>query len=98
MVIISYRNKATRDIAIGVDSKEARKLLPSTLHESARRRLAFLAAIESTADLRSRVGLGFHSLRGNRKGQWAIWINSQYRICFVLKGKDIELVEIIDYH
>ena len=98
MAIKTYRDKATRDIALGVDSKEARKALPSTLHPVARRRLAFLAAGESIRDLSARKGLGLHALRGDRKGQHAIKINEQYRVCFIWDGKNAEIVEITDYH
>ena len=98
MAIKSYRDKATRDIALGEDSKEARKALPSTLHSIARRRLAFLAAAESLNDLKARNGIGLHSLKGDRKGQYAIKINDQYRICFLWDGKNAEVVEILDYH
>ncbi len=98
MAIKSYRNKATRDIALGNDTKEARKTLPSILHVVARNRLAFLAAVESLNDLRARGGLGLHALRGDRKGQHAIMINDQYRVCFIWEGKNAEIVEIVDYH
>ncbi len=38
-------------------------------------------------------------LKGNRKGQYSIRINQQYRICFRIDGKDpITDVEITDYH
>ena len=98
MAVKSYRNKSTRDIALGEDSKESRRVLPLTLHGIARKRLAFLAAVESLSDLRARKGLGLHSLKGDRKGQHAIMINDQYRICFKWDGKNAEVVEIVDYH
>ncbi len=98
MAIKTFRDKATRDIAMGVDSKEARKALPSILHVVARRRLAFLAAVDSIKDLGDRKGLGLHALRGDRKGEHAIKINDQYRICFIWDGKNAEIVEITDYH
>jgi len=98
MAIKSYRGIATRDIALGEDSKESRKVLPPNLHPFARKKLAFLAAIESLNDLRSRNGLRLHTLKADRKGQYAIMINDQYRICFVWDGKNAEVVEIVDYH
>lgn len=98
VAIRTYRDKATRDIAMGIDSKEARKALPTTLHLVARRRLAFLAAADSIKDLSARKGLGLHALKGDRKGQHAIKINNQYRICFVWDGRNAEVVEITDYH
>ncbi len=39
-----------------------------------------------------------HSLAGDRKGQYSIAINDQWRICFrFLEGNALD-VEIIDYH
>ena len=38
------------------------------------------------------------ALVGNRKGQYSIRINQQYRICFVVKDNNYYDVEIVDYH
>jgi proteic killer suppression protein len=98
MAIRTYHDAGTRDIAAGVNSKAARKSLPSDLHEGARRRLAFLAAAESLDDLRARSGLNLHALHREREGQHAIRINDQYRICFLWRSPDADDVEITDYH
>jgi proteic killer suppression protein len=98
VAIKTYKDKATRDIAKGVDSKEAKKALPSILHAVARKRLALLAAIESIKDLSARQGLGLYALRGDRKGEHAIKINDRYRICFIWEGKNAQIVEITDCH
>ncbi len=37
-------------------------------------------------------------LRGNRKGQYSIRINDQWRICFKWKDGEVDNVEIVDYH
>lgn len=89
--------RASFDIAKSEPSKAARAALPAQLHELARRRLAFLAAIESLDDLRCRKGLGLHALKRDRAGLYAIRINDQYRICFCWTGKDAEDVQITDY-
>ena len=98
MAILSYRDRGTRDIAAGVNSKAARRALPTQLHDHARRRIAFLAAAESLDDLRSRPGLNLHGLERERRAQHAIRINDQYRICFAWRAGDAEDVEITDYH
>lgn len=98
MAIRDYSDKGTRDIASGEASKAARRTLPVGLHELARRRLAFLAAAQSLADILSRPGLNLHALKGSRRGQHAIRINDQYRICFVWVAGNAESVEITDYH
>ena len=98
MAIRGYRDRGTRDIAAGQHSKAARRALQEVLHEVARRRLAFLAAAQSLDDLAARPGLNLHKLRGDRKGQHAIRINDQYRICFRWVMTDAHDVEITDYH
>jgi proteic killer suppression protein len=65
---------------------------------AARRRLARLDAALSLQDLRSPPGNKLHALHGDRKGQWALWINDQFRICFVWGAKGPKGVEIVDYH
>jgi len=98
MAIRSYHDRGTRDIAFGINSKAARQKLPVDLHDPARRRLAFLAAAQSLDDLRAWRGLNLHVLTGDRRGQHAIRINDQYRICFYWIKTDADDVEITDYH
>ncbi len=38
------------------------------------------------------------ALKGERKGQWSIRINDQWRICFEWCDGNAEEVEIVDYH
>ena len=38
------------------------------------------------------------ALKGERKGQWSIRINDQWRICFEWRDGNAEQVEIVDYH
>ncbi len=38
------------------------------------------------------------NLKGERKGQWSIRINDQWRICFKWHNGNAEQVEIVDYH
>lgn len=98
MAIRSYRDRATRDIAAGVNSKAARRVLPVNLYEVARRRLAFVAAAASLDDLRARPGLNLHALQQDRRKQHAIRINDRYRICFTWTAGDADDVAITDYH
>ncbi len=49
-------------------------------------------------DLKVPPGNRLERLRGNRRGQYSIRINDQYRICFEWRGLDAYDVEIIDYH
>ena len=96
-MILSFRNRATREIARGDSSKESRRLLPVILHARARRLMAELDFATTLDDL-TRPSNRLHILKGDRKGQHSISINEQYRICFRWKSGDVSEVEIVDYH
>jgi len=64
----------------------------------ARRKLLVLHRAVSLEDLRVPPGNRLEALSGNRKGQYSIRINDQWRICFVWAKGDAYEVEIIDYH
>ncbi len=64
----------------------------------ARRKLLLLHRAKSLEDLRVPPGNRLEALRGNRKGQYSIRINDQWRICFVWAQGDARDVEIVDYH
>jgi len=49
-------------------------------------------------DLRLPSANRLESLKGDRKGQWSIRINDQWRICFVWRAGNAEEVEIVNYH
>ncbi len=61
-------------------------------------RLTQLNAATQIEDLRQPPSNHLEALRGDRKGQWSIRINSQWRLCFkFIKGDALD-VEIVDYH
>jgi proteic killer suppression protein len=64
----------------------------------ARRKLDFLNAALRLEDLKSPPGNKLEALKGDRKGQWSIRINRQWRICFKWESDGPEAVEIVDYH
>ncbi len=64
----------------------------------ARRKLLLLHRAKSLDDLRVPPGNRLEALRGNRKGQYSIRINDQWRICFLWVQGDARDVEIVDYH
>ncbi len=61
-------------------------------------KLARLGAVTSMQDLQEIRGNRFEKLRGDRKGQYSIRINKQYRICFGWEMENAVDVEITDYH
>lgn len=64
----------------------------------ARRKLEQLDWAGRIEDLRIPPGNRLEALRGDRKGQYSIRINDQFRLCFRWNGTDAEDAEIVDYH
>jgi len=64
----------------------------------AMRKLAMLHRAANPMDLRVPPGNRLEALRGNRKGQYSIRINDQWRICFTWTSAGPQDVEIVDYH
>ena len=98
MGIRSFKDKGASDIAQEVRSKYARRALPDFLHEIAYRKLVFLDNAHSLEDMAIWKGLQLEKLKGDRKNQYSIRINGQFRICFRWDGTDAIDVEIVDYH
>lgn len=64
----------------------------------AMRKLAQLDAAHTLEFLRSPPGNRLEALKGDRKGQYSIRINDQFRVCFRWTQDGPERVEIVDYH
>ncbi len=94
-MIVSYRDKRTREFAIGKRVKAF-----SGFARSAQLRLDRLDAAVSVKDLAALPGNRFETLSGDRKGQYSIRINDQWRICFEWPEGSVGPVnvEIVDYH
>jgi len=94
-VILSYRDKRTRDFAEGKRVK-----LFFSIERSARLKLDRLEAATSVQDLAALPGNRFEALHGDRNGQFSIRINDQWRICFAWEdgAPGPSNVEIVDYH
>lgn len=61
-------------------------------------RLTQLNAATTIEDLRAPPSNRLEQLKGERKGQWSIRVNEQWRVCFGFDGGDAFDVEIVDYH
>ncbi len=98
VAIRSFKSKGTEDVNYGRFSKDALKILPKELHRKAQIKLARLGAVTSIQDLQEIRGNRFEKLKGDRRGQYSIRINDQYRICFRWENENALDVEIVDYH
>ena len=94
-LIVSYRDKRTTDFAAG---KRVKAL--SGVERPARLKLDRVEAALTLKDLAALPGNRFEALKGDRKGQYSIRINDQWRICFEWpeKSPGPTNVEIVDYH
>jgi proteic killer suppression protein len=94
-VIVSYRDKRTRDFGSGKWVKAF-----SGIDRPARLKLDRLESAATLKDLVALPGNRFEVLAGDRKGQYGIRINDQWRICFEWPERSAgpTNVEIVDYH
>ena len=94
-MITGYRDKRTRNFALGMREKTF-----EGIERSARLKLDRVDAATSLKDLAALPGNRFEALVGDRKGQFSIRINDQWRICFEWLGTESgpSNVEIVDYH
>jgi proteic killer suppression protein len=90
-----YRNRRTGRFAEGERVREFQ-----SFRKQAEKRLDILEAAISKRDLAQLPSNRFEALEGNRKGQFSIRINLQWRVCFEWPD-DYERpfnIEIVDYH
>ncbi|HVU39791.1 MAG TPA: type II toxin-antitoxin system RelE/ParE family toxin [Xanthobacteraceae bacterium] len=43
-------------------------------------------------------GWKLHPLRGDRRGEWSVWVSGNYRITFRVDGEDVKDIDLEDYH
>ncbi len=93
-MIANYRDKRTRDFANGKRVKAF-----DGIHRKAELKLDQLDAATAIRDL-DLPGNRLELLKGDRKGQYSIRINDQWRICFAWPDQSPgpANVEIVDYH
>ena len=72
--------------------------LPPEIQARAAMRLTQLNAATTINDLRFPPSNRLEALKHDRKGQWSIRINDQWRVCFRFERGDVFDVEITDYH
>jgi proteic killer suppression protein len=94
-MILTYRDKRTRDFAEGNRVREF-----EGFRRQAEKRLDILDAATSLTDLQALPSNALEALKGNRQGQYSIRINMQWRVCFEWPHGQPgpSNVEIVDYH
>jgi proteic killer suppression protein len=74
------------------------KRFPQGIAKRAMRKLEYVDLASCLADLMVPPGNRLHELRRDRKGQYSIAVNDQWRICFRFVDGDAYAVEVADYH
>ena len=74
------------------------KRFPPDVAGRAARKLEYVDLAARLGDLKVPPGNRLHALVGDRKGQYSISINDQWRICFRFVDGDAYDVEVCDYH
>ncbi len=92
-MIMTFGNKDTKELYEGGSPKAFR-----AFQNQAERKLQMLDSATTVEFLRSPPGNRLELLTGNRKGQYSIRINQQYRLCFKFKDGNAFDAEIVDYH
>lgn len=94
-MIVGYRDGRTGDFASGKRVKAF-----SGIERAGRLKLDRLEAATALRDPGALPGNRFEALAGDRKGQYSIRINDQWRICFEWPdgAPGPSNVEIVDYH
>ena len=91
-MIRSFRDRDTQRLA---DRERVKRF--EAIEAPAREKLRILNTAQTLRDL-TLPGLRLEKLQGNRKGQYSIRVNNQYRICFRWKDDGPQDVELTDYH
>jgi proteic killer suppression protein len=93
-MIKTFADKRTQDLFV----TGAAKRFPADVARRAARKLEYVDLATSLHDLKVPRGNRLHALKDDRKGQHAIVINDQWRICFRFVDGDAYDVEVCDYH
>lgn len=93
-MIKSFADRRTQDLYL----TGAAKRFPSDVATRAARKLEYVDLATRLKDLRVPPGNRLHALKADRKGQHAIAINDQWRICFRFVDGDAYDVAVCDYH
>ena len=93
-MIKSFKCKETEKVFNRVYSKNWSKSIQSI----AFRKLRMLKNSQNLTDLRIPPSNRLEKLKGDRKDQYSIRINNQWRICFTWEHPDAYNVAIVDYH
>jgi len=92
-VIETFRHKGLRRFFEAGDTSGMNAQFVAKL----RRQLTLLNGCASPEDM-DVPGYRLHPLKGERKGQWAVWVSGNWRLVFEFDGAGVMNVDLVDYH
>ena len=93
-MIKSFADRRTQELYATGKAKR----IAADIAKRAARKLEYVDLAAQLDDLLVPPGNRLHALEGDRKGQHAIRVNDQWRICFQFIDGDAYDVEFCDYH
>lgn len=93
-MIRTFADKRTQELF--VTGRATR--FPADVARRTARKLEYIHLATGVADPKVPWGNRLHALKGDRKGQYAIAVNDQWRICIRFVDGDAYDVEVCDYH
>lgn len=93
-MIKTFADKRTAAVFAGLEVRRMAK----PLQKAARRKLMMLDSASSLDTIGATPGNRLEQLKGDRKGQYSIRIDGQWRLCFRWEAGHAWGVEIVDYH
>ena len=92
-MIKTFRCSEAQQLSLGQRSRRF-----GNIAAAARRKLRMVQAATKLDDLKAPPGNRLEALVGDRRGQYRIRIDDQWRLCFEWRDGDAYNVEIVDYH
>jgi proteic killer suppression protein len=93
-MIKSFKDKETA----GLFHREYSRRLPPQIQRKALTKLWMIHMAHRLEQFLIPPSNRLELLKGDRKGQYSIRINKQWRVCFYWVGQNAHDVEIVDYH
>jgi proteic killer suppression protein len=93
-VIKTFADRHTEELYATGKSKR----FPPEIRKRGIRKLEYIDLATGLEDLKVPPGNRLHELERDRKGQYSISVNDQWRVCFRFVDGDAYDVELTDYH
>jgi len=92
-MIASFRHKGLKEFF----ETGTKRGISADLAARIGRRLDVLHAAQELADVDAH-GFNLHRLKGDRAGEWAIWVSGNWRITFRFTKGEVHDINLEDYH